>query len=165
MPDYTLNMERGMRELSTNGAFLTVSDGERTNTMTISWGFIGFMWNKPQFITVVRPQRYTKQVLEGAADSFTISIPFDGKLNEALSICGSRSGRDIDKSAIVHFISSRTVDSPVVEGCGMYYECRINLSQQIDGTLLPQEIIRQYYKDDFHFMYFGEIVDCYSGIN
>ena len=162
MLNFTLDMERGMRELSANGAFLTVYNGEKTNTMTISWGFIGFMWNKPQFITVVRPQRYTKQILDSGATSFTISIPYDGHLKEALSVCGQQSGRDIDKGTVVRFIAAKSVSGHIVEGCGLYYECRINLSQQIDGTLLPQEINRQYYNEDFHFMYFGEIVDCYA---
>ena len=162
MQDFTLCMEQGMRELTTNGAFLTVASKGAINTMTISWGFIGFMWGKPQFITVIRPQRYTKQLLDSGADSFTVSIPFDGNLKEALSICGTKSGRDIDKSAIVSFIPGRSVKSPVVEGCGLYYECRINLSQQLDGTLLPLDIKRQNYKDDYHFMCFGEITDCYT---
>jgi len=162
MQDFTLCMEQGMRELTANGAFLTAAGGGKINTMTISWGFIGFMWGKPQFITVVRPQRYTKQILDSGADSFTISIPFDGNLREALSICGTKSGRDIDKSGIVHFIPGRTVTSPVVDGCGLYYECRRSFSQQIDGLALPPEIISQHYKNDFHFMYFGEITDCYT---
>ena len=162
MKDFTLCMEQGMRELTTNGAFLTAAGKGVTNTMTISWGFVGFMWEKPQFITVVRPQRYTKQILDSGADSFTISIPFDGHLREALSVCGAKSGRDIDKGAVVKFLPGKSVSSPVVDECGLYYECRINLSQQFDGALLPSEIARQFYKDDYHFMYFGEIVDCYT---
>jgi len=160
MTNFTHNMERGMRELSSTGAFLTVSGGDTTNTMTISWGFIGFMWNKPHFITVVRPQRYTKQVLDSNADSFTISVPFDGKLKEALGICGTQSGRDIDKSKIVNFVPALTVKSPVVEGCDLYYECKINTAQPLDGALLPAHI-QKFYEDDFHCLYMGEIVECY----
>jgi len=162
MLDFTLCMERGMRELTTHGAFLTTASCGETNTMTISWGFIGFIWGKPYFITVVRPQRYTKKIFDNGSDSFTISIPFDDNLKEALSTCGTKSGRDIDKSAIVRFIPSKTVTSPVVDGCGLYYECRINFSQQLDGNLVPDEIKRLHYKDDYHFMYFGEITDCYT---
>ena len=162
MQDFTLCMEKGMRELTSNGAFLTVASNQGTSTMTISWGFVGFMWGKPHFITVVRPQRYTKQLLDNGADSFTVSIPFDGSLKDELSLCGTKSGKDFDKGAIVHFVPGRSVKSPVVGGCGLYYECRINLSQQLDGSLLPNEIMRKHYKDDCHFMYFGEITDCYT---
>jgi len=161
MNDFTLQMDKGMRELSTNGAFLTVRGNNGTNTMTISWGFMGFMWNKPHFITVVRPQRYTKQLLDSGADSFTISIPFDGQLREELSVCGTKSGRDMDKGQIVHFAPAKTVASPVVEGCGLYYECVISMAQQFDPRQMPPTV-RQWYKEDYHFMFFGEIKDCYS---
>ena len=161
--DFTLQLEKGMRELSSNGAFLTVTGNAGTNTMTISWGFVGFMWAKPHFITVVRPQRHTKDILDSGANSFTVSIPFDGHLKDALGICGTKSGRDIDKSTVVKFTPARTVASPIVAECGLYYECKINLSQPLDGNLLMPEIAKEFYKDDFHFMYFGEIVECYAG--
>ena len=161
--DFTLLMDKGMRELSSNGAFLTVMGNAGVNTMTISWGFVGFMWNKPHFITVVRPQRYTKDILDSGADSFTISIPFDGRLKEALSVCGTKSGRDIDKGTVAKFAPAQTVASPVVAECGLYYECKINTSQPLDGNLLMPEIAQKFYKDDFHYMYFGEIVECYTG--
>ena len=161
MQDFTLLMDKGMRNLSSKGAFLTVKGNDGVNTMTISWGFVGFMWAKPHFITVVRPQRFTEQILR-AADSFTVSIPFDGQLKEELAVCGTQSGRDIDKSSVVRFIPAKTVASPVVAGCGLYYECKIDLRQQFDGSCMLPEIARQFYKDDFHFMYFGEITDCYE---
>ena len=162
MQDFTLCMDQGMRELTTHGAFLTVSANGVTNTMTISWGFIGFMWGKPHFIVVVRPQRYTKQLLDNGADSFTISIPFNGNMKEEISICGTKSGTDIDKSAVVRFMPGRTTTSPIVDGCGLYYECRISHSQQFDGYLLSEDIRQKHYKGDYHFMYFGEILDCYT---
>ena len=161
--DFTLQLEKGMQELSSKGAFLTVKGNDGVNTMTISWGFVGFMWNKPQFITVVRPQRYTKQVLDSGADSFTVSIPFDGNLKEQLAVCGTKSGRDIDKSTVVEFVPAKNVASPIVAQCGLYYECKINTSQQLDGNLLLPNIAEKFYKDDFHIMYFGEIVECYTG--
>ena len=161
MQDFTFLMDKGMRNLSSKGAFLTVQGNGNVNTMTISWGFIGFMWAKPHFITVVRPQRYTGQILRDA-DSFTISIPFDDQLKEELVVCGTKSGRNIDKSSVVQFIPAKTVVSPIVAGCGLYYECKINLRQQMDGSFMLPEIARQFYKDDFHIMYFGEITDCYE---
>ncbi|MCL2016497.1 MAG: flavin reductase [Defluviitaleaceae bacterium] len=162
MENFTFSLEKGMQNLSSTGGFLTVKNTENTvNTMTISWGFVGFMWTKPHFITVVRPQRYTKDVLDVSADSFTISIPFDGKLKEELSICGTKSGRDIAKNEIVTFIDAKTVASPIIQGCDLYYECKINLTQQLEGSLMPP-FVRQFYEKDFHYLYFGEIVECYS---
>ena len=161
--DFTLLMDKGMAELSSKGAFLTARGEAGVNTMTISWGFVGFMWHKPHFITVVRPQRYTKAILDSAADSFTISIPFDGQLKEALSVCGTQSGRDIDKSTVVNFVPARTVASPIVAECGLYYECKIDMAQPMNGSLMTPANVQKFYKDDFHIMYFGEIVECYAG--
>ena len=161
MVNFTSDLEKGMQEFCTTGAFLTVTGAGKTNTMTISWGFVGFMWGKPHFITVVRPQRYTNQIFESNADSFTVSIPYDGKLKEALTICGTKSGRDIDKSEIVEFIPSVSVSSPVVAGCDLYYECKIKTAQKLDGSLLPEDIVKNFYDNDFHIQYIGEIVECY----
>ena len=45
------NLEDAMKNLTTRV--------QGVNTMTISWGYIGFSWNKPYFVAMVRPQRYT----------------------------------------------------------------------------------------------------------
>jgi flavin reductase (DIM6/NTAB) family NADH-FMN oxidoreductase RutF len=78
------------------GAFLTVKLEDKVNTMTIAWGSLGFMWNKPVFIAMVRYSRYTYELIDKAED-FTISLPLQGQLKKALGLCGSKSGRDIDK--------------------------------------------------------------------
>ena len=153
--------EVAMQELTKRGAFLTTADIDgKFNTMTISWGFIGFMWNKPQFIAVVRPQRYTKEILDNG-DSFTVSIPLDDSLKEQLAICGTKSGRDILKEEVVKMIPSKSVASPIIDGCHQYCECKIKLVQPINGEALPKEIADGFYKDDFHIMYVGEVIEWY----
>ena len=153
------NLGTALQHLSTKGAFLTVSDGETTNTMTIAWGYIGFMWGKPCFMTMVRPQRYTFDVLK-KADTFTVSVPF-GTLLQELEICGTKSGRDIDKSKVVSFLPSKTVKSPVVAGCDAYFECRIIYKDALKGELMPEDVKSKMYIDDFHHLYYGEIVESY----
>ena len=157
--DFTKDLSNALKHLTTNGAFLSAKSGDGVNTMTISWGYVGFMWNKPYFLTLVRPQRYTRKILEKAA-SFTISIPYE-KLKNELMICGSRSGKDIDKSKIVKFIPAKSVDCVVVDGCDTYYECSIRMIDRIKEENLPKDILDKHYKGDYHYLYFGEIVDCY----
>lgn len=157
--NYAKNYEQVMSHYSASGAFLTVKAGEELNTMTVSWGFMGFFWAKPYFIVGVRPQRFTKHILD-KADSFTISVPF-GTMKEELEICGTKSGADMDKGEIVKFMDSRRVSSPVVKGCDMYYECSLSFSQPLQADNLPGRIA-DFYKDDRHTFYFGEIVDCYG---
>lgn len=79
------------------GAFLTVSHAGRDNTMTIGWGNIGVIWNKPIFTVLVRPSRFTFGLLE-ASGEFTVSVPLTD-MSKALALCGSKSGRDMDKFA------------------------------------------------------------------
>jgi Conserved protein/domain typically associated with flavoprotein oxygenases, DIM6/NTAB family len=158
---FTDNMDKAMKELISHGAFLTSKSSEGVNTMTISWGFIGMIWAKPFFIALVRPQRYTKKIIE-KSDSFTISIPYGKTLKEQLKICGTQSGGDIDKSEIVEFSKAKAVKSPVVRCCNMYYECKIVSAQEMNAASIPKDIIKQFYKDDFHTMYIGEIVECYE---
>jgi flavin reductase (DIM6/NTAB) family NADH-FMN oxidoreductase RutF len=156
--DFTCGLESGLKELSAHGAFLTAASDEGVNTMTVSWGFVGFMWQAPHFITVVRPDRFTRRILD-RADSFTVSVPFGNTLVKELKICGFQSGRDIDKSKVVTFAPARRVTSPVVAGCNLYYECERVTAQPLDGDKLPPNIVKTFYKDDFHIMYFGKIVD------
>lgn len=162
--DFIKNLEKGMEKLHKRGAFLTVKSGEKVNTMTISWGSIGFIWGKPTLTALVRQSRFTHELIE-KADSFTISIPYGDEMKAALGICGTKSGRDIDKvaEAGIKFVSSNEVSSPVVDGCNMYYECKIVYKQDMDENLVSPEVKeRSYAKGDYHTMYYGEIVSCYE---
>ena len=74
---------------------VTAEKNGSVNMMTVSWGGVGVMWNKPVAFTFIRPQRYTFGFLESGS-GFTISF-FDEAHRKALSFCGSKSGRDHDK--------------------------------------------------------------------
>lgn len=39
-------LSKEMLQQLQKGAFLTVENGDKVNTMTIGWGSIGIMWNK-----------------------------------------------------------------------------------------------------------------------
>lgn len=43
---------------------VTAGTKDGFNTMTVSWGGVGIMWNKPVAYTFIRPQRYTFEFLE-----------------------------------------------------------------------------------------------------
>ncbi len=68
---------------------------EKFNTMTASWGGIGWLWNKPVAFVFIRPERYTYEFVE-KNDYLTLS--FLGEENKKIhAVCGSKSGRNIDK--------------------------------------------------------------------
>ena len=63
----------------------------RPNTMTASWGALGELWNKPVATIYLRPQRYTKELID-ATDTFSLSVLSD-KYRTAFNYCGSHSGQ------------------------------------------------------------------------
>lgn len=157
------DMASAMENLTERGAFLTVKNNNIVNTMTIAWGYMGYSWNKPFFVAMVRPQRYTQELIKDAKD-YTISIPYSDEMKEALIICGTKSGRDIDKEkeANIKFVPSKKIESPVVDNCNMYYECNIKYIDVLDKEKFPQDLKVNYTNDDYHYLYYGEIVECYK---
>ena len=79
------------------------------NSMVIGWGGLGIVWGKPVFTVYVREHRYTKAQLD-ATGEFTISVPVDGIIPSIAKICGTQSGRDVDKETAAHL----TLEPPEV---------------------------------------------------
>ena len=152
-----------------SGAFLTAG-GPIWNPMTIGWAQFGFVWGKPVVTVMVRKSRFTYGLME-KTDVFTVSVPRTGELKQALSFCGARSGRDVDKEK-----SSGLTRSPARAGaadgvseCGSFFECRVLQKQLLDlETLEPGLRARMYGSNqalpngDPHMLYVGEILAAYE---
>lgn len=152
-----------MLEQLPKGAFLTVKDGESLNTMTIGWGTVGFIWQKPIFVVMVRKSRYTYQLLENAKE-FTVSIPINKDLKKELAFCGTKSGREIDKFKEGNLTPEpgKVVNTPIIGECDLHYECKVVYQQSMEPALVAEPIKKlSYPKGDYHVMYYGEIVACY----
>ena len=140
------------------GAFLTVSHAGRDNTMTIGWGSLGVIWGKPIFSALVRPSRFSYGLLE-ASGEFTVSIP-QTDMAAALAVCGSKSGRDIDKfsAAGLKKLPGLKIATPVIGGAGLHYECKVVFKQAMDPQQLDPAISSAFYANgDHHTLYFGLI--------
>ena len=81
---------------------ITAGTPESYNTMTASWGGMGVLWGKNVCFCFIRPTRHTYQFIE-KADVFSLSF-FEERYRGALEICGTKSGRDIDKAAATGLI-------------------------------------------------------------
>jgi flavin reductase (DIM6/NTAB) family NADH-FMN oxidoreductase RutF len=140
---------------------LTAGSAAKSNTMTIGWGSIGFIWGKPIFMVMVRPSRYTYAFIE-ASGEFTVSLPLSG-MQAALNICGTQSGRDTDKLAVagLKLAAGQKTAAPVVAGCGLYYECRVVYKQAMLPAAAGQIKNQWYPEGNFHTLYFGEILAAY----
>lgn len=146
------------------GAFLTVQADGAVNTMTIGWGSVAFMWRKPVFLVMVRPSRHTHGLIDKAGE-FTVSLPLDDSLKQALAICGSKSGRDTDKLAAAGLttLPGQKVATPVIAGPCVHYECRIVYRQDMEQAALDEALQQSCYAEgDYHTLYYGEILACYQ---
>lgn len=152
-----------VEKLSHGGTFLTTSAGNETNTMTIGWGTAGFMWNKPVLMVAVRYSRHTYHLLE-QSKTFTVSVPLQTELKAALAFCGTKSGRDYDKFAEcdLNAQAGQVIDTPVVGKCQLHYECKVVYQQAMEPGTLDAEIRNSFYKQqNYHVLYYGEIVASY----
>lgn len=150
-------------EVLSKGAFLTTAADGQVNTMTIAWGSIGFVWAKPVFMAMVRPSRHTYQLIEKSGE-FTVSIPLND-MQQALALCGTKSGRDMDKMAAAGLstLPGQKVSTPAIAGCGLHFECKVLYKQAMTSENLETEInSKKYGTGDYHTLYFGEIVSAYT---
>ena len=133
------------------------------NTMTASWGGVGVIWGKPSATCYIRHSRYTKEFVEGS-EYFTLTFLKDGH-RDALSLLGSKSGRDMDKMRDSGLTSIFVDGQPTFEEAELVLVCRKRCKSEIaPEDILQQEIIDNNYADrDFHTMYIGEIVAAYQG--
>jgi flavin reductase (DIM6/NTAB) family NADH-FMN oxidoreductase RutF len=145
------------------GQWLLLAAGDFTrndyNCMTVAWGGLGCMWDKPFALIVVRPTRHTWGFLERHA-AFTLSA-FGAEHRAALSYCGSHSGRDGDKPKACGLtpIASRAVACPGFEEATLILECRKIYFDDLDPSrFLDPSIDAAYPQKDYHRMYFGEIL-------
>lgn len=134
------------------------------NAMTVSWGALGCMWNKPFAQVVVRPQRYTFEFIE-AYPTFTLSA-FPRSYRKALNLLGSKSGRDSDKlrEAGLTPEPAAHVAAPTFAEAELVLECRKLYWHDYDPThFIDPGIDRNYPNKDYHRVYYGEIL-AVSGV-
>jgi len=129
------------------------------NTMTVGWGSFGTMWGKPFAQVVVRPIRYTYEFMN-AYDTFTLcALPESQK--KILQICGSKSGRHVNKmlEAGLTPIASSQVAAPGFAEAELIVECRKMYWDDLEPSrFLDPAINANYPAQDYHRIYFGEIV-------
>ena len=138
---------------------VTAGTTEHCNTMTASWGGLGILWGVPMATVYIRPQRYTKQFVD-ENEYFTLAF-FGEEHRGALQLCGSKSGRDVDKVKECGFTVKTTgCGAPYFEEAELVLVCRKRFAQPMDPDNIPQEIKDKWYPgQDYHTLYIGEIIE------
>lgn len=139
---------------------ITAGTKENCNTMTASWGGLGVLWKKNVATAYIRPQRYTKQFVDEQG-YFTLTF-FGEEYREALNLCGTKSGRDMDKIAQCGFtVAEAEGGAPYFEEAELVLVCR----KLYADTIKPECFIdtecdtKNYPTHDYHTMYIGEVVE------
>ena len=155
------------------GVLLTTKAGDKVNSMVIGWGTFGINWSKPVFAVYVREGRYTRELLDENPE-FTINVPMGDYDKNIIAICGSKSGRNMDKvaEAGLTLVEAQEVSVPAIKEFPLTLECKVIYRQPQELELLPEEIVKRSYPQDvpstnpmankdFHVTYYGEIVAAY----
>lgn len=73
-----------VQNLSNNWALVTSGASDNYNMMTVNWGGIGFLWNKPVLFIFIRPERYTFEFF-----CFRPVVPANERTGTKDPLCGS----------------------------------------------------------------------------
>jgi len=146
------------------GAFLTVQAGNEKNVMTIGWALTGFIWRRSTMMVAVRNTRFTYGLMEKAS-SFSVSVP-TGPMEKAIEFCGTQSGRSVDKIKECKWtlVPGKKAQTPILDIPGYHYECRLIYKTPLDPKFMPKELQSLYPQNDYHTLYFGEILGCYRRV-
>jgi flavin reductase (DIM6/NTAB) family NADH-FMN oxidoreductase RutF len=159
---YTHQFERTLEMLGNGGLLLASTRADGTsNVMTIGWASLGIIWGLPAMVVLVRPSRHTYQFIESSG-LFTVNVPTP-EMRPYVNMCGTKSGRDVDKLADVPTSMGQTVDAVVLQECPLVYECKvIHTNDVIPQNLAPDVARRAYPRGDYHRVYYGQILGTFA---
>ena len=145
-----------VRRIADQWMLVAAGDSSGYNMMTASWGGVGEMWGADVAVAVVRPTRYTYEFLE-KNDRFTLSFFEEEYRQQIHSVCGSKSGREIDKAAatgltpIFDYGSVRFEQAELTLCLRKIYVSDVNPDHFLDPS------IAKWYDGDYHRMYVGAV--------
>lgn len=140
---------------------VTAGNEKSFNTMTASWGGMGWLWNKPVAFIFIRPERYTHDFIE-ENDRLTLSF-FPEECRKALQVCGSKSGRDTDK------VKEAGLEPVALESGSMTFsqarmtlDCRkLFKADMTEANFIDKEVLKRWYNEKpgggLHTVYVVEI--------
>ncbi len=132
------------------------------NTMTASWGGLGYLWNKPVAFVFVRTERFTFNFTE-QNENMTLSF-FGEEYKKALNFCGTKSGREYDKAketGLTPILCENTSvafeQANIVLECKKLYKTMLNEDSFLDKTILD----KWYSQEGMHQVYICEITKAW----
>lgn len=143
--------------ISRQWGLVTAGDENKFNTMTVSWGAVGELWGEDMVTIYIRPQRYTVEFLE-KSDWFTLSV-YPENMKSIHSVCGSKSGRDVDKVKETGLTPVFSENAPYFDEAKLVIICKkVAKGEFTPNQIIDKTIIKSNYPlNDFHYIYYGKI--------
>ena len=147
-------------EFKNNPALVTARKDQRYNMCTIGWGTIGVLFSENVLIVYVKPKRFTDRFLQND-DYFTVTFLNENHKKD-IALCGTKSGRKIDKCNIPTLKPIYLDNGITFEGftrtyvLKKIYQGKLKKANFVDSDY----IIDRYYKSERpHNVYIGKIID------
>ena len=114
-----------------------------------------------------------QSLYEDATGEFTISVPLGKPDPKIVKVCGTLSGRDVDKAkeAGLTLEAPEVISTPGVKEYPLTLECQVLYSQKQEHLLLPDDVKAKFYPsnvernhdnaNDPHTAYIAKIVAAY----
>lgn len=141
-------------------------DEKKMNSMTIAWGSIGNLWNKPIVIVYVSSSRYSKHLMD-ENEYFTVTaFPDNEQSRKALQYIGTHSQRnEPDKTRRAGLTTEWTpTGNPIFKEANLAIECKKIYADEFKRELMPADVSRMYEggRMGVHTFYIGEIINIWT---
>ena len=142
--------ESTFRLIGHDGMLVTAAHNSRVNTMTASWGGFGVLFNKNVAYIFVRPQRFTKEFVDGS-DRFSLTF-FDKSFKKELSYLGTASGKDEDKISKAGLTTLYLGETPYFEESRLIMICKKLYAQDMTReSFIDIDMRKKHYpEEDYH---------------
>lgn len=147
--------ENFIKNIADEWMLIAAGDKAAYNMMTASWGFMGEMWGADSVIAMVRPGRYTMEFID-KNDYFTLS--FYGERKDIHKVCGSMSGRDVDKTEMTGLTPVFSDNTVYFNEARLVFICKKQyVSPLTENGFCDTEPLNKWYNNDLHNMIIGKI--------
>lgn len=137
---------------------ITAEKDGKVNTMTVSGGGYGVMWDKNVIFIIIRPQRYTKEFVDGS-ESFSLTFFNNKEYKKQLAYLGKVSGRDENKIENAGLTVAFEDGVPYFEEAEkVFIVKKLYIQQMVEDSFLDKTISDKWFpKKDFHMLYIAQI--------
>ncbi len=147
--------ENFIKAIAEEWMLISAGNEKEFNMMTASWGFMGEMWGADTAVVMVRPQRYTMKFIE---ENDYFALTFFGKDREIHKVCGSMSGRDVNKAELTGLIPVFADNTVYFEQARLVIICRKQYCAPLTAEGFTDKApLEKWYDNDLHNMIFGKI--------